>query len=169
MILPVAMRRQARYKGAPTDGHARAVARSPRRILIVAVPPVRTLDLFGPVEVFGDANWLHGGDLAYEVNIISSGPERVVQSHLGTSLNTDQTYRECRGPIDTLLVAGYDSHQELRFEQDFLNWLREHGGRSRHFGSVVQALLCWLPLGCSMAGARPLSGNGATISPEPTR
>src|ERR1700746_2490973 len=30
-------------------GHARAVARSPRRVLIVAVPPVRTLDLFGAV------------------------------------------------------------------------------------------------------------------------
>ena len=136
MILPVAMRRQARHKGAPTDGHARAVARSPRRVLIVAVPPVRTLDLFGPVEVFGDANWLCGGDLAYEVNIISSGPERVVKSHLGTPLNTDQTYRECRGPIDTLLVAGYDRRQDMRFEQDFLNWLREHSGRSRRFGSV---------------------------------
>jgi transcriptional regulator GlxA family with amidase domain len=65
------------------------------RVLIVAVPPVRTLDLFGAAEVFGDANRLHGGDLAYEVNIISSGPERVVLSHMGTPLNTDKTYREC--------------------------------------------------------------------------
>lgn len=84
MIPPVAMHRQGKHKGAPTDGHARAVARSPRRVAIVAVPTVRTLDLFGPVEVFGDANLLHGGDLAYEVNIISSGPERVVLSYLGT-------------------------------------------------------------------------------------
>jgi hypothetical protein len=88
MILPVAMRRQARRKETRTDGRVRPVARSPRRVLIVAVPPVRTLDLFGPVEVFGDANRLHGGDLAYEVNIISSGPERVVLSHMGTPLNT---------------------------------------------------------------------------------
>ena len=50
--------------------------------------------MFGPVEVFGDANRLHGGDPAYEVNIISPGPERVVLSHLGTPLNTEQTYRE---------------------------------------------------------------------------
>ena len=35
-----------------------------------------------------------GGDLTYEVDIISSGLERVVLSHLGTPLNTDQTYRE---------------------------------------------------------------------------
>jgi transcriptional regulator GlxA family with amidase domain len=116
--------------------------------------------------VFGDANWLYGGDLAYEVNIISSGPERVVQSHLGTPLNTDQTYRECRGPIDTLLVAGFDLRQEIRFEKDFLNWLREHSGKSRRF---VRAPLCWLQLGCSMAGVRPLTGTGATISRETTR
>jgi transcriptional regulator GlxA family with amidase domain len=119
MILPVAMRRQARHKRTFNDRHARPVAPSPRRVLIVAVPPVRTLDLFGPVEVFGDANWLRGGDPAYEVNIISSGPERIVQSHLGTPLNADQTYRECRGPIDTLLVAGYDRRQETKFDRIF--------------------------------------------------
>src|SRR4029077_604113 len=116
---------------------------------------VRTLDLFGPVEVFGDANWLHGGDLAYEVNIISSGPERVVQSHLGTSLNTDQTYRECRGPIDTLLVTGFDRRQEIKFEQDFLNWLREHSLRSRRFGSVCTGAFV-------LAAAGLLDGRRAT-------
>jgi transcriptional regulator GlxA family with amidase domain len=89
------------------------------------VPSVRTLDLFGPVEVFGDANFLYKVDPAYEVKIISSGPERIVPSHMGTPLNTDQTFRECHGPIDTLLVAGYDDRQPTRFDQDFLNWLGE--------------------------------------------
>ena len=44
-------------------GHAndRSGRRSPMHVLIVAVPPMRTLDVFGPAEVFGDANWLHGG------------------------------------------------------------------------------------------------------------
>ena len=124
-------------------------------MLIVAVPLLRTLDLFGPVEVFGDTNRLHGRDLACEVNIISSGPERVVLSHLGTPPNTDQTYRECRGPIDTLLVVGYDSHQELRFEQDFLNWLREHSERRRRFGSVCTGALV-------LAAAGLLDGRRAT-------
>jgi hypothetical protein len=55
----------------------------------VAVPPVRTLDVFGPLEVFGDANRMHGGAPAYEVKIISSRPERVVASYMGTPLNTD--------------------------------------------------------------------------------
>ena len=105
--------------------------------------------------MFGDANRLRGGDLACEVNIISSVPERVVLSHLGTPPNTDQTYRECRGPIDTLLVVGYDSHQELRFEQDFLNWLREHSERRRRFGSVCTGALV-------LAAAGLLDGRRAT-------
>ena len=33
-----------------------------RRIAIIAVPPVRMLDVFGPAEVFTDANRLHGGE-----------------------------------------------------------------------------------------------------------
>jgi transcriptional regulator GlxA family with amidase domain len=123
--------------------------------VIVAVPPVRTLDVFGPVEVFGDANRLHGADPAYEVNIISAGPERVVSSHMGTALSTDQTYRECRGPIDTLLVAGFDNREETRFEQDFLNWLREQSAKSRRFGSVCTGALV-------LAAAGLLDGRRAT-------
>jgi transcriptional regulator GlxA family with amidase domain len=155
VILPVAMRRQARNDGTHTDGRARLVARSPRRVLIVAVPPVRTLDLFGPVEVFGDANRLYGGDPAYEVQIISSRSERIVLSHMGTSLNADLTYRECHGPIDTLLVAGFDSPQEMPFEHDFLHWLRETSGRSRRFGSVCTGALV-------LAAAGLLDGRHAT-------
>ena len=67
---------------------------------------MRTLDVFGPAEVFGDANWLRGGVRAYRVNIISACADRVVSSHLGTPVHTDWTYREYRGPIDTLLLAG---------------------------------------------------------------
>lgn len=155
MILAVAMRRQARDKGTRTDGNARPVARSPLPVLIVAVPPVRTLDLFGPIEVFGDANRLNGGNPAYSVSTISSGPERIVLSHLGTPLNTDQTYREFRGPIDTLLVAGYDSRREMRFERDFLDWLREHSGSSRRFGSICTGALV-------LAAAGLLDGRRAT-------
>ena len=43
----------------PTESsneHRSSPVRNTRRVLIVAVPPVRTLDVFGPLEVFGDAN-----------------------------------------------------------------------------------------------------------------
>jgi transcriptional regulator GlxA family with amidase domain len=74
---------------------------------------------------------------------------------MGTPLNADQTYRECHGPSDTLLVAGFDSRQKMRFEQDFLNWLREYSGKSRRFGSVCTGALV-------LAAAGLLDGRRAT-------
>lgn len=121
-----------------TRNHAddRSVSRSALRILVVAVPPMRTLDVFGPAEVFGDANWLRGGDRAYEVSIISACSDRVVLNHLGTPVHTDRTYREYRGPIDTLLVAGCMGPRELHYERGFLDWLKVQSTRARRFGSI---------------------------------
>lgn len=68
--------------------------------------------MFGPLEVFGDANHLRGDEPLYEVRVISAGTDRDVLSHLGLPVHTDQTYGEYCGPIDTLLVAGYDGFQK---------------------------------------------------------
>jgi transcriptional regulator GlxA family with amidase domain len=116
--------------------NGRSVARSARHVLIVAVPPMRTLDVFGPAEVFGDANWLRGGEPAYKVSIISACANRVVSNHLGTPVHTDWTYSEYRGPIDTLLVAGCMGPRELHYETGFLDWLRLQSKRARRFGSI---------------------------------
>jgi transcriptional regulator GlxA family with amidase domain len=137
------------------DGHNRSLRRSTRRVLIVAVPPARTLDVFGPVEVFGDANRLHSHGPVYEVSVVSAGTDRNVQSHLGRPLRTDRTYREYRGPIDTLLVAGFDGVSKVRYEQKFLNWLRDRCGGSRRFGSVCTGALV-------LAEAGLLDGRRAT-------
>lgn len=110
--------------------------RNALHILIVAVPPMRTLDVFGPAEVFGDANWLQGGDPAYKVNIISAGADRVVSNYLGTPVHADSTFREYDGPIDTILVAGCMGPRELHYESGFLDWLRLQSSRSRRFGSI---------------------------------
>jgi hypothetical protein len=66
--------------------HARPVSltllsRKPMRILIAAIPPVRPLDVVGPVEVFGDANGLRGGDPVYSVEIAASGEEKLMDTH----------------------------------------------------------------------------------------
>jgi hypothetical protein len=47
--------RQTRSMVERDGGDAQSGNRSGRRILIVVVPPLRTLDLFGPLEVFSDA------------------------------------------------------------------------------------------------------------------
>lgn len=124
-----------------------------RRVVIVAVPPVRALDVFGPAEVFGDANWLHGGDPAYTVTVVSACRERLVPSYIKTPLHTDQTFREFGGPIDTLLVAG--SVGQMRYEPDFLEWLRDQSTKARRFGSICTGALI-------LAKAGLLDGRRAT-------
>src|SRR5215813_9893685 len=131
MPAPQSVRQITRRKLA--DG--RSVDRRALRVLIVAVPPMRALDVFGPAEVFGDANWLRGGDPAYKINIISACADRVVANHLGTPVHTDRTYREYAGPIDTLLVAGCMGPRELHYEPGFLDWLKSQSLRARRFGS----------------------------------
>jgi len=83
------------------------VIRIARHVVIVGVPPVRTLDVFGPAEVFGDANRLQGGDPSYRVTIISACRERLVPSYIEKPLYTDQSFREFRGPIDTYRRRGF--------------------------------------------------------------
>jgi transcriptional regulator GlxA family with amidase domain len=133
VVLRMPVRQPATRRKHPED---RSVSRGALRILIVAVPPMRTLDVFGPAEVFGDANWLRGGEPAYNVTIISACADRVVSNHLGTPVHTDRTYREYRGPIDTLLVAGCMGPRELHYEPGFLDWLRSQSNRARRFGSI---------------------------------
>jgi transcriptional regulator GlxA family with amidase domain len=151
------MKRSARtsISGQRSDERSRLPVRSTRRVLIVAVPPVRTLDVFGPLEVFGDANRSRSDGPIYEISVISGGTERDVPTHLGTTLRTDRTFSEYRGPVDTLLVAGFDGVSKVRYESKFLSWLKELCGRSRRFGSVCTGALV-------LAEAGLLDGRRAT-------
>jgi hypothetical protein len=62
------------------------------RILIAAIPPVRPLDVVGPVEVFGDANRLRGGDPVYSVEIVASGEEKLMDTHFQMPMLAVRTY-----------------------------------------------------------------------------
>jgi hypothetical protein len=44
------------------------------------------LDVFGPAEVFTDANRLRGGEPVYQVDIVSAGEDRTIASHVGAPL-----------------------------------------------------------------------------------
>jgi transcriptional regulator GlxA family with amidase domain len=119
----------------------RVAVSPPRQVAIVAVPPVRTLDVFGPAEVFADANHLNRGGPAYDVQILSATEDRTVTSYLGVPLVADGTYREMRQPVDTLLVAGGEGAQEMKYSPKFLEWLRRQSSKARRYGSVCTGAL----------------------------
>jgi hypothetical protein len=60
---------------------ANVVSRRRRRIAIIAAPPVRMLDVFGPAEVFTDANRLRGGEPIYEVEIVSATDDEIRRAY----------------------------------------------------------------------------------------
>jgi transcriptional regulator GlxA family with amidase domain len=126
-----------------------------RRVAIIAVPPARMLDVVGPAEVFTDANKLRGGQPAYEVEIIAAAEDRTVPTQIGMPILAHRTYRELRGPIDTLLVGGGEWPPEKRHPPAFLSWLREQSTKVRRLGSVCTGALV-------LADAGLLNGRPAT-------
>jgi transcriptional regulator GlxA family with amidase domain len=121
--------------------HGHLTAAPPRRVAIVAVPPVRTLDVFGPAEVFADANHLNHGGPIYDVQILSATEDRTVPSYLGVPLIAHRSYRDMRQPVDTLLVAGGEGAQQTKYSAKFLEWLRRQSSKARRYGSVCTGAL----------------------------
>ncbi|HEX6568407.1 MAG TPA: hypothetical protein VF015_04555, partial [Acidimicrobiales bacterium] len=77
-----------------------------RRVVIVAYPDVQSLDVTGPLEVFAVANRF-GATPAYTTEVVTLAGG-VVRTSSGLGVVADGTTAGCRGPIDTLLVAGGD-------------------------------------------------------------
>ena len=137
----MAIKPQPRDEKRSVTDRGRVAVSPPRRVAIVAVPPVRTLDVFGPAEVFADANHLNHGGTAYDVQIVSATEDRTVPSYFGVPFVADRTYREMRQPLDTLLVAGGEGAQEMKYSPEFLEWLRRQSSKARRYGSVCTGAL----------------------------
>src|SRR5580658_794001 len=84
----------------------RALASSPRRIVLIGYPGAQSLDMVGPLEVFSMAN-RQGPPGAYEVVLASEdGGEIVCNS--GLRLGGAIALADLPGEIDTILISGGD-------------------------------------------------------------
>ena len=104
----------------------------PRRVVIVIFPGVQPLDAIGPAEVFRTASRLHSP--GYEVELVATNPGTVQSSTV--RLGVDRTLAGCRGPIDTLVVAGGRGTLRAREDKRLISWLRRAAQRSRRVCSV---------------------------------
>jgi transcriptional regulator GlxA family with amidase domain len=109
-----------------------------RRIAILVYDGVQSLDLTGPLEAFAIASRMappsRAGSPAYTVEIIAP-TAGTVTTNSGLRLVPDRTYRQVRGRIDTLVVAGGDVGAVLA-NRALLRWLAATSHRVRRLAAV---------------------------------
>ena len=123
-----------------------------RRVVLLGYDGIQSLDLTGPLEVFSTATRLGLG--SYETEVVAPGAAGFATSS-GLRIAPDHSPAACRGPIDTLLVAGGQGVSAAAGDERLVRWLRGAAGRSRRVASVCTGAFL-------MARAGLLDGRRAT-------
>ncbi len=134
--------------------------RAALRFAFVAAPGTEILDLVGPLQVFARAAEMFGKQNAgsppiYSVEVVSASSQRSLVTNCGVRIAAHKTFREVRGKIDTLLVAGGSAIEQDEINADVVRWLRKMAGRIRRIGSVCTGAML-------LARAGLLDGRRAT-------
>lgn len=131
-----------------------------RRIGIVAFPESQILDISGPLAVFNEASrqakkHFEGAQATYQIELISTGADRLVDCYCGVSLTAHTDFRSATGHYDTLLVGGGYGVMQATTIEGFLPWLQKEAGAARRVGSVCSGAVV-------LAAAGLLDGRRAT-------
>ena len=130
-----------------------------RRVVIIAAPGAEMLDVVGPFQVFASATQLARPDAdcapIYRVEIVSCSRRTALMTNCGLRMSAHRSYRDVRGQIDTLLIAGGSAIEEDRTSPEVVRWVREFAARTRRVGSVCTGALL-------LARAGLLDGRRAT-------
>lgn len=108
-----------------------------RRVVLLALPGVEPLDLFGPMGVFDAAtSWMRQqGDDRPGYRPVLVAPQRELTMAAGVTV-VAEPLSSVRGPIDTLMVSGALAFIEQTFDPAILGWLRRRAARARRVASV---------------------------------
>ena len=130
--------------------------RKPRRIVVLAVPPIEELDLVGPVQVLSTASrLLPRGGRPYEIRIVSTTRDRLIAGESGLSIVAQAHYASLEGEIDSLLLVSGVKGRNRRDDQ-LAAWLRRTVPACRRVGAVcISAFL--------LARAGVLTDQRATV------
>jgi transcriptional regulator GlxA family with amidase domain len=117
-----------------------------RRVLLIAGPGTEILDLVGPLQVFARAAEMFsrqnpGAPPIYSVAVVSTSSRTAVTTNCGLRITAHQTFRQVRGKIDTLLVAGGSAIEKDEISPEMVQWLGKIAGRVRRIGSVCTGAL----------------------------
>src|SRR5437660_9254784 len=104
------MKRKYRPSGSDLNNKEQVQPRT-RRVVFIAAPGTEILDLVGPLQVFARAAEMFarrnpGHPPIYSVEVVTTSPRRSFVTNCGLRIIAHKTFREVRGKIDTLLIAG---------------------------------------------------------------
>src|SRR5207248_189972 len=130
------------------------------RIVFLAAPGVEMLDLVGPLQVFARASEMYGrantgSPAIYSVEVVTISSRRSLTANCGLRITADKTFRQVRGRIDTLLVAGGNAIEQNEINPEAVRWLKKVAARTRRVGSVCTGAMF-------LARAGLLDGRRAT-------
>lgn len=128
----------------------------PRRIVVLAVPPIEELDLVAPVQVLSTANRLaRGNGRPYQIQVVSTTRDRVIAGESGLCILAQAHYRSLTGEIDSLLLVS-GTRERNRRDDELEAWLRRAAPACRRVGAVcISAFL--------LAHAGVLTDQRATV------
>src|SRR5437899_2759268 len=117
-----------------------------RRVVLIAGPGTEILDLVGPLQVFTRAAEMFsrqnpGALPIYTVEVIATTVRTAIMTNCGLRITAHKTFREVRGEIDTLLVAGGAAIEKDEIPIEVVRWLRKIAGGIRRIGSVCTGAL----------------------------
>jgi len=108
---------------------------SPLRVVLLAIPPVRELDLVGIVDVFATTNRFLPPGRQYRVEVVTSSLQPYIVGMCGLQFAGARHYSTLEGEIDTLLVPGVEP-EKVRLSPSLLRWFRLRAEKSRRVGSI---------------------------------
>ena len=129
----------------------------PRRIVMVAMPCAEVMEIGGTLDVFHAANVLLGeagsSDPGYAIEVVS--PVAIVRSWPGLCIKAERSYRQVRGPIDTLIITGTDTPDDATRDAELVAWLARVAPRTRRLVGLCTGTFM-------LAAAGLLDGRRAT-------
>src|SRR5438046_8709893 len=117
-----------------------------RRVVLIAGPGTEILDVVGPLQVVTRAADMFsrqnpGALPIYTVEVVATTSRTAIMTNCGLRITAHKTFREVRGEIDTLLVAGGAAIEKDEMPIDVVRWLKKIAGRIRRIGSVCTGAL----------------------------
>jgi transcriptional regulator GlxA family with amidase domain len=91
----------------------------------------------------------------YSVEVATISSRRSLIANCGLRISADKTFREVRGKVDTLLVAGGNAIEQNEINAQAVRWLKKISPRIRRIGSVCTGAML-------LARAGLLDGRRAT-------